>query len=104
VQAGWYLKWCPDGLSAQTMMAVFGESHQHHSQGTHAQESEQDLAPCDLGGYAADSAFAVQSLATFAVPDAFESGWRSRPQVTAFPLVPFQQRAPPSTDSINPLV
>ncbi|MEM9620901.1 MAG: hypothetical protein AAF993_04580 [Pseudomonadota bacterium] len=48
VSDGWYLKWCPDGMPAEVMHALFG--HAHH----HAHDSDASFAQCDLSGLYAD--------------------------------------------------
>ena len=42
---GEFVKLCPDGMSAELMVALFGHQHDHHA---HAAEAE--FAQCDLGG------------------------------------------------------
>ena len=46
---GWYLKWCPDGMSAEIMHALFG--HEHHAE----DHQNQSYAQCDLSGLSADA-------------------------------------------------
>jgi len=48
VSDGWHLQWCPDGMSAEVMHALFG--HAHH----HSADQTQTFAHCDLSGLYAD--------------------------------------------------
>jgi len=58
---GWYLKFCPDGMPAAAMVALFGDTHQHHHVGHHSShntaqhadvqnDEHAGFAQCDLGG------------------------------------------------------
>ena len=64
LEDGWYLKVCPDGLSMQTMMAVFGHQHAHHG------DEDEQFVQCDLGGGLGALAVLadVQGLPVLAVP------------------------------------
>ena len=58
---GWYLQVCPDGMPAEVMVALFGESHAHH--GEHEAET---FFQCDydsgvVGDLVVDGSFALFS-------------------------------------------
>ncbi len=110
---GWYLQWCPNGVSAEVMAALFetarndhgsphsGQHHQHHrGQATHLTE-EVESAPsgpmqCDFGVLGADvhaapdtplpSALVLPTAPAILVP---------APLVDARPRAAYRSRAPP---------
>lgn len=45
INDGWFVKLCPQGMSADVMAAVLGEHHHHHHD-----EDEASFLQCDLGG------------------------------------------------------
>lgn len=64
---GWYLKLCPDGISASTMMALLGQQDHGHYHG-HGMESgdssEQSFDQCDLGsGFASAAVSQIANIA-----------------------------------------
>jgi hypothetical protein len=93
---GWFLKLCPDGLPAETLARLLGESHHHHH---HQGEGERSAAPvrCDLGAALSGDAIkpdVVVALVSAAVfPERFVPtgvDFRDSPS-----LPPFRSRAPP---------
>lgn len=44
IEDGWFVKLCPNGLSAAWVSALLGDQHKHHS------DDESVFAQCDLGG------------------------------------------------------
>ena len=54
VASGWPLQWCPEGMSASSMRALFGHAHHHH----HSAD-QPDFQQCDLSGLYAESMVAA---------------------------------------------
>jgi len=96
---GWYLKLCPDGMPASTMVALFGHHHHHHADG-HADGQEEhfaaDMLQCDLGGgLSADTvAYGVQLSVAVAATGIDETQPVAPATVRALPSA-YHPRAPP---------
>jgi len=88
---GWFLKLCPDGVSAEWMAGLNGDHHHHH----HEEDGAQDSS-CELGGGLGASA-ANQDAFSFA--DNFSSETHSSNEQTVIasvaPLYVHGARAPP---------
>lgn len=97
---GWYLKLCPDGISASVMMALMGQQdHSHHHSHSMDQDgsSEQSFDQCDLGsGFASAALVQAASLAlglllfVYLVGQLFVATLETRPRL-------YLARAPPQS-------
>ena len=58
VDDGWHLKWCPDGMSAELMYALFGHAHHHHD----SDAAQEGFQQCDLSVLSAELALALHIL------------------------------------------
>lgn len=93
---GWFLKFCPDGMSMSVMMALLGHDHHHHHANQQGDQNSEPYQQCDLGGGLADDSalptgeqFTTNGLATLVqaqpLQDLVPTGTASA----------FQARAPP---------
>lgn len=94
---GWFLQLCPDGLPAETLARLLGDSHHHHHHAVESGERSATPVRCDLGAALSGDALkpdvgvASVSPPVFAEPfDATDLGFEDGP---SFP--PFRSRAPP---------
>lgn len=109
---GWYLQWCPNGVSAEVMTALFeaagstesfqgAHQHQHHHGHAQPAAEEADTPPsgathCDFGILSADAHGAPQSAPPPALtPPAELAALPGKSIVPTRPRTTYLARAPP---------
>lgn len=117
VASGWPVQLCPDGLSAEVMVALFGPAHQHHAapapHAHHQHSAAGPIAPADDAATEVSQALAQHCpLAAFAalavvsapaalpllrVADRGPAPQAARARAVQRPFLSPQPRAPPQS-------
>ena len=101
VDSGWFLKWCPEGLTTRQMQALFADKghndhhHHHHSQ-DQADTKHQPFQLCDLSGLSAEAC--LPQLAPLVDDGLAKHNRTSTPHNFYLPstYTAYHSRAPPS--------